>query len=236
MVKAIFFDMDGTLLPLDFHLFFQKYMQLITPYFKDIVDPQIFYHHLMLSTEEMIKNSGARTNEIVFMEKFLPGIEQKEEIVYPLLEKFYREEFVKLKEHVGYSHLAAQIVEAAVDKGYSIILATNPVFPRLAIRHRMSWAGIDQFPWLFVTSYENCCTCKPNPEYYREICTRLQIQPEECLMVGNDVQEDLVAGTIGMKTFLVTDYLIDRGRPQYIPNYKGNLKELHWFMHALPSA
>ena len=33
---------------------------------------------------------------------------------------------------------------------------------------------------------------------------KLNVSPEECLMVGNDVSEDMIAETIGMKVFLIT--------------------------------
>ena len=35
------------------------------------------------------------------------------------------------------------------------------------------------------------------------------LQPEECLMVGNDVSEDMSAELCGMKVFLLTDCLIN---------------------------
>lgn len=60
------------------------------------------------------------------------------------------------------------------------------------------------------TTYENSCYCKPNIGYYEEVLGKLQVTPEECLMVGNDVDEDMVAEKIGMSVFLVTDCLLNR--------------------------
>ena len=98
----------------------------------------------------------------------------------------------------------------------------------------MQWAGIDNFSWDLVTTYENSRACKPNPLYFRQIIEEIKVSPEECLMVGNDVQEDLVASTLGMKTFLVTDYLIDRGQPLYQPDHRGSLQDLLSFIKELP--
>ncbi|MGI6066349.1 MAG: HAD family hydrolase [Bacillota bacterium] len=235
MLKVLMFDLDGTLLPLDFDLFFHKYFETIAPYFQEIIEPAIFVKKLMASTYDMINNPGQFTNEQVFMDSFLPAIRQNKDTMYPLFEKFYEEEFPKLKKYAGYSQWSAQAIQKALDKGYRICLATNPVFPRRAIEHRMSWAGIERFPWEFVTTYENSYGCKPNPAYYKGICRVLKVTPKECLMVGNDVQEDLVAQTLGMKTFLVTDYLIDRGEPRYEPDYRGSLEELYNFMCGLPN-
>ena len=36
------------------------------------------------------------------------------------------------------------------------------------------------------------------------------MSPEECLMVGNDVDDDMVASELGMKVFLLTDCLINK--------------------------
>jgi len=233
LLKALLFDLDGTLLPLDFDLFVKKYFQMVATYFENVVETKLFLKHLMLSTEAMIKNTGSLTNEELFMQCFLPAINQEKDTIYPLFEQFYTSEFPKLKEYAGYSQLSSEIVGTAVAKGYRVLLATNPVFPELATRHRMVWAGVDEFPWEVVTTYENCCTCKPNPNYFREICAKTGLEPEECLMIGNNVQEDLVAGTLGMKTFLVTDCIIDRGQPAYIPDYQGTLEELYRFVAGL---
>ncbi len=66
----------------------------------------------------------------------------------------------------------------------------------------------EDFEW--ITTYENSSYCKPNPAYYFEIMRKLDADPGECLMVGNDVTEDMAAKTIGMKVFLLTDCLINK--------------------------
>lgn len=229
------FDLDGTLLPLDFDVFIRKYFAAVTPFFKDIIAPEVFFKNLMASTEAMIKNQGDLPNEEVFMNSFLPAVERDLETVLPHFDLFYRQEFPKLKQFAGYSELAARIVGQVVEKGYKIALATNPVFPRLATEERMLWAGVDGFPWSLVTTYENSCGCKPGIHYYQRICDQLGVSPENCLMIGNDVQEDLVAGVLGMDTFLVTDCLIDRGEPCYHPGHQGTLSDLFSLVKELPS-
>ncbi|ATW28711.1 hypothetical protein DCMF_17765 [Candidatus Formimonas warabiya] len=234
VIKTVLFDLDGTLLPVDFDVFLRRYFQAVTPYFKNMAEPAPFLKCLMFSTEEMVKNPGQYTNEEVFMTSFLPGMQQEKETVYDLFNLFYEQEFPKLKQYAGYSHLAEQIVSRVVEKGYQIALATNPVFPRMATEQRMIWAGVAHFPWALVTTYETSCGCKPHLHYFQEICAKLGVAPEECLMVGNDVQEDLVAGTMGMATFLVTDCLIDRGEPGFQADHMGSLEQLYHFVSNLP--
>ena len=74
-------------------------------------------------------------------------------------------------------------------------------------------------------------TCKPNPQYYREITGRLGLDPARCLMIGNDVAEDMIAKTLGMDTFLVTDCLINSKNEDLSGYRRGTLQELYgWLM------
>jgi len=72
--------------------------------------------------------------------------------------------------------------------------------------------------------------CKPNLEYFEEVLSFIDRKPEECLMVGNDVEEDLAAGALGMKTYLVEDFILDRGRAQNRPDFRSDFKALVDFM------
>lgn len=233
MYKVVLFDLDGTLLPLDMDIFIRKYFKVITDFFQDLIEPDLFLKTLLASTQAMMKNSDSFTNEEIFMKHFLPAVGYDRETMEPYFNRFYAQEFPKLKQYAGYSEWAAKVVAQFVEKGSSIVIASNPVFPRAATEARMSWAGVADFSWSLVTSYENSRNCKPSIQYYQEICRLLKVSPKDCLMVGNDVQEDLVAGEIGMETYLVTDCLIDRGKPKFEPGNRGNLAELYSFAQAL---
>jgi len=113
------------------------------------------------------------------------------------------------------------------------VLATNPLFPLIAIKERMRWAGVSEFDFALITSYEEMHACKPNLEYYREICAKIKVPARNCLMVGNDVEEDLIAQKIGMQTFLVEDYLLNRHDLPINADYRGSLKELYQFVVQL---
>ena len=66
----------------------------------------------------------------------------------------------------------------------------------------MQWAGVDDLPFKWVTTYENSRYCKPNLRYFDDACARLGHAPEACLVVG-DEHMDMVARNIGCDTFLV---------------------------------
>ena len=96
------------------------------------------------------------------------------------------------------------------DAGVRVALATNPLFPAVATESRIRWAGLEPEDFELFTTYENIGFCKPNLDYYREILRRMDLAPEDCLMVGNDVGEDMVAERLGMRVFLLTDCMINK--------------------------
>lgn len=94
--------------------------------------------------------------------------------------------------------------------GLKAALATNPIFPAIATRERIRWAGLTESDFELITTYENIGVCKPNPDYFKEVAERIGVAPEECLMVGNDVGDDMPAEKLGMRVFLLTDCLINK--------------------------
>lgn len=235
MFKTILFDLDGTLLPMDLNNFLTNYMGRLTKACSHVLDPQTFPKHLWASTEAMIRNNCAdKTNQEVFMEDFAPRFNLPAEELMPLFDDFYSNDFPELIACTTPSSLSEQICQELLDKGYQLVLATNPIFPDVATGHRMRWAGIHKIPWALVTTYEHCHFCKPNPNYYQEILERVGAQPEQTLMVGNDTKEDLVASKLGIKTYLVTDNLIDHGSSDYQTDFEGRLEEFMEFARKLP--
>ena len=112
-------------------------------------------------------------------------------------------------------------------------MATNPLFPAIATQSRAKWAGLNPEDFEIITTYENSRHCKPNPDYYRDILATLDENPENCVMVGNDVQEDMIAETLGMKVFLLTDNLINRTGEDISRYPHGSFGELMDFIREL---
>ena len=112
------------------------------------------------------------------------------------------------------------------DKGYRVVLATNPLFPSIATESRIRWAGLEPSEFDLYTTYENTSYCKPNLDYYRDILKRINCRPEECLMVGNDVGEDMVVEALGMQAFLLTDCLINTQKKDITAYPHGSFEQL----------
>ncbi len=233
MLQAVLFDLDGTLLQVNDDDFVKEYFKEIVRVVGPVVDPGRFTRALMDSTGAMQDNrDAALTNAEVFWNDFRLRMADCYEALEPLLNNFYAKEYKELARLAGPSLLARQVVQAALDRGLRIVLATNPLFPRAAICDRMAWAGVADLPWELVTGYEEMHFCKPYPEYFLEVAGRMGLPSEDCLMVGNDVPRDMAAAAVGMHTYLVTDYLINSGQVDYreLVDRHGTLGELyHWF-------
>lgn len=228
MIKAVLFDLDGTLLPMETDVFTNEYFKLLTGDFKDHYPPEDFKKYIWQATAAMIKdNRKEATNEQVFMETFIPLINHTREEMMAMFDSFYSNKFPKLHRFTSPTPLARKTVSLLAEKGYKLVLATNPIFPMAATKARMRWAGIDDLPWEIITTYEHSHFCKPNINYYTEILDQLQIEPHEALMVGNDTIEDLVTSKLGMKTYLVTDCLVDRGDSPFKPDASGTLEDFY---------
>ncbi|NCC59319.1 MAG: HAD family hydrolase [Synergistales bacterium] len=211
--SVIMFDLDGTLLPMDQEQFtrayFKELCRKICPYG---YRPEALTEGIWKGTEAMVANDGEKTNKEVFWDAFSAVMGQEIRLLEGTLDSFYRNEFRALKTVTRENPNAAKAVAAAKKLGCIAVLATNSIFPLCAVETRLSWIGLAPGDFSYVTTYENFHSCKPNPRYYREILARLNVRPGGCLMIGNDVAEDIEAcRTAGIQSFLVTDCLLDRG-------------------------
>ncbi len=235
MFKSVLFDLDGTLLKMDTDIFLEEYLRLLSQEVASYQEPVEFVKHLMDATGAMIHNlDPEKTNQEVFVEEFFARSGLEGEVMMPVFDSFYRGAFSQLQRVCEYDPVVPQVIEQTLARGCQAVIATNPVFPEIAITERMRWAGISQYPFDLITSYENMHYCKPQVEYYQEVVEMIGIQPEECLMVGNDVEEDLVAREIGMKTFLVNTYLINRKEMPIETDYRGSLADYLELISSIP--
>ena len=234
-IKAVLFDLDGTLLPLDQDIFMQTYFHdLSAKLISCGYDRVNFSKALKAGIFAMISNNGEKTNETVFWEAFTAFFsEEYVERNMIHFEEFYDNDFDKIKRACGYDPEAARVVRDLREKGIPTVLATAPAFPSIATEKRMSWAGLTPSDFEFYTTYENSHYCKPNPKYYLEVAERLGVKPEECLMVGNDTVDDMVAATLGMKVFLLTNNLVNRENKDISAYPNGGYAELRKFLEEI---
>lgn len=233
-MNTILFDLDGTLLPLDMALFEKIYFEELTKSFSDILTPEEVAKNIWGSTKAMVVNLEHKTNEDVFMNDFGKRVNYDLLKIKQRFDDFYDTTFFRVKEAVKDVQSIKESVKILKEKGYKIVIATNPLFPIKAIHHRVRWAGFDPEEFSYISSFEKNHYCKPQLKYYEEILNDISKNPEECLMVGNDVQEDLVSKQLGMKTYLITDNLLHRTEDEIVSDYIGEYKDFYEFVKTLP--
>ena len=232
--KAILFDLDGTLLPMDQDVFIKAYIGgLVRAAAPFGYEPKELAKAIQAGTYAMVKNTGERTNEEVFWSCMKSFYGETIASDLAIFDEFYRTDFQKVSEVCGRNERVKSLISLIKSKGFRIALATNPLFPTVATESRIRWAGLDSFDFEFFTTYENSHYSKPNLDYYRAVLEKIGLAPEECLMVGNDVDEDMVAKTLGMKVFLLTDCLINRSGKDISVYPNGNIDELISFIESL---
>ncbi len=230
-LQAVLFDLDATLLPMDQDEFIRAYMKgLVTKLVPHGYDAQRLIDTVWAGTAAMVKNNGGVTNEEAFWQVFCGVFGERARQDEPMLDDFYRNEFQSIREICGYTPMAAETVRALTARGVRVALATNPLFPAVATESRMRWAGLTPEDFELYTTYENINYCKPNLDYYREILRRLDVAPEACLMVGNDVGDDMVAAALGMRVFLLTDHLINKDGADIAQFPHGDFDELQSYI------
>ncbi len=209
--NTVLFDLDGTLLPMDQDIFTKTYFKDLTARMAPCgYETDALVKAVWAGTAKMVMNQGGKSNEEVFWDAFAAIFGEKGRTDKPVFDEFYRNEFDAIKRSCGLNPEAAKLIRDLKDKGCRVILASNPIFPMVAQKKRMQWAGLDPEDFDYITSYENSSYCKPEPKYYTEILEKISAKAEDCIMVGNDVSEDMVAETLGIQTFLITDCMINK--------------------------
>lgn len=211
-ITTILFDLDGTLLPMDARKFETLYLESLGMHTQDLIDPKLMMKSLYKGQIEMINNFDiTKTNSEVFFETFEShvGSETKDALM-AVLDDYYLNDFVVVKEATSQSLEMIEAVAYLKQQNKRIILATNPILPKIATDRRIEWAGFELDDFEDITRFEKNHFCKPNIEYYKEILRDNKLEAHECLMIGNDVEEDLIAAKLGMKTWLIEDDLIHR--------------------------
>ncbi len=226
-ITTVLFDLDGTLLPMDAEVFTKAYFSEIAKKAVPLgYEPKAVIDGIWSATKKMMANDGSKTNIDVFWENFCDVMGESSMALKEHFDSFYVEEFNNVKGSTLENANARKLIDGLKAKGIEIIVATNPVFPLDGNLTRLSWVDLKKDDFMFITAYENSSFCKPSPSYYKEILDKTGKKAEECIMVGNDVREDMAAVQAGMDTYLVTDCLINTGNED-IGRYKhGSFAEM----------
>ena len=208
--KAVCFDLDGTLLPMEIDQFLNDYYKGIATFAaKSGLDGQRFIEALNAGVKVMVDHDDERVNHDVFWETFYEIYPQSRDKAQEIATQFYETDFDRIGDDVIPNPAVAASIDVLKEKGYPLVLTTMPLFPKRAVERRLGWAGVDPDAFEYVTSYENSTSIKPKLAYYKENLDRMGLSGQDVLMVGNNTLEDLAFCELGADGYLVTDYLLD---------------------------
>lgn len=209
MTLTFLLDLDDTLLNTDMESFIPAYLQALSKHLAARTTPEVMLPALIAGTRRMMANlDPAKTLRDAFAAEFYPSLGLDADELAPVLEQFYDEVFPTLASKTTPRPEAVPCVEWAFAQGYRVAIATNPLFPRKAIEHRLRWAGLppEKYPFALISSYETFHFAKPQPAYYAEFLARLGWPEGPVLMVGNDVELDLIpAKQLGLATYWMAE-------------------------------
>lgn len=235
MRDTFLFDLDGTLLPMDFDKFMELYFYNLGKFFHGKIDPKKLAESVMKATGYMIMTKNNQTNEEKFMEFFGSLIEGDLEEYKEGFRLFYDSLFEDVRPSTYQSEYMIKSVQLLKDKGYEVVVATNPLFPIQANYHRIRWAGFDKSDFSYISSFEENKFCKPHIEYYQEVLNAINKTPENCYMVGNDIHDDLPAQMLGIPTYIIKDCMLNQRKLENTADYNGTYQEFYEFVKKLPT-
>lgn len=233
MIKNVLFDLDGTLINTLTSFNINYFKLLNAKFYEEGYDAENFSNAILEGLNAMINNDGSCSNEEAFWNCFEGKTKIKKNDIIGVFDYFYDVEYDKLSNCVEKVEIANKAISMLKDKGYNLILSTNPLFPRKAIEKRAGFGGINYNDFSYITSYENSCYAKPNVNYYKEIIRNNNLKIEETMMFGNDLIEDLVVEKTGVPCFIITEHMINA---ENISNCtkKGDYNEFFAFINNLP--
>ena len=141
MYKAIFFDLDGTLLPMNMEEFTGGYFKFLCKKLAPFnLDNNLLIDVIWKGTGAMVMNDGSSTNQQVFWDYFAKAMDCPVDEIKPCCDQFYSQEFQQAKCFTGDNPLAVEAVRVAREKADIVALTTNPLFPMDG--QIQEWAGL----------------------------------------------------------------------------------------------
>jgi FMN phosphatase YigB (HAD superfamily) len=205
MPLTLLLDLDDTLLDTHLDTFMPAYFQALSEHLASHSAPDVLLRSLLAGMNLMNESEDpTRTLEEIFDTDFYARLGSSKQDLMPVIEEFYDHVFPLLAQHTRPRPDAVPFVEWAFGCGYRIAIATDPFFPRKATYQRLHWAGFDPERFELVSTFEHFHFSKTHPAYYAEVLGRLGWPEGPILMVGNDIDRDLVpAHRLGLKTFFI---------------------------------
>jgi FMN phosphatase YigB (HAD superfamily) len=202
---ALLLDLDDTLLDTNMQAFAPAYFSALAQALSGLVSSEQMLPALTAGTEAMSRNlDPEKTLRNVFDEKFFPQLGSRRSELQAKIDQFYDTTFPGLGHLTKKRQDAIDFVQWAFEKGFRIAIATNPFFPLKAVQHRLRWADLspDTHRFDLISAYEAFHFTKENLAYFPELLGQLGWPDDPVLMVGNDLEMDILpASQAGLPVF-----------------------------------
>jgi FMN phosphatase YigB (HAD superfamily) len=205
MPLTLLLDLDDTLLNTNLPAFIPAYFQALSKELAPYIPPEKMFRAQLSGTNLMNQSEDfTRTLRDVFDAEFYPQVNIANGEIDAEIENFYDNIFPSLQGLTTPNPEAKPFVEWAFAQGYRIAIATDPLLPRKAAHHRLRWAELEPDQFELVTAFEDFHFSKTHSAYYAETLGRLGWGADPVLMVGNDLERDILpAKKLGLATFHV---------------------------------
>ncbi len=231
-VTTFLLDLDNTLLGNDMDRFLPPYFAMFAKRLQPLASGQDVRQILIDSVQTAIENQDSTvTNMAAFIAEFTQRLGCPAEKITPILATIFQEDYPQLQRYTSLRPEARQVVQRLFANGCQVVIATQPLFPAIAIEQRLAWAGVAGFPYALITTLENSHFSKPDVRYYQEILAHVGSKPENSWMVGDDPARDIApAHRLGLKTWWITaEADISGENPALLCNQSGSLADfLAW--------
>jgi len=234
--EAILFDLDGTLIYFEPQQFIKTYLGAAARFFIDLIpNSERFYQELLKSTDVMeYSDNGSTTALEDFLQDFCPKFNVDCDKIASRFLTFYQSKFDVIQPLISQIDGAKNLLEG-LRRNYpemKLILATNPVFPFIAVQKRMIWGNISEDYFDLITHAENSYFCKPNEKYWTDIANNMDIDPNKSLMIGNDAFRDMLAKKFGYQTYLLETAAENEETitEETEPDFRGSMQDLSNFL------
>ena len=205
MIKGVLLDLDNTLLHNPDRLWIHTFRQGWDGHFADCFGISRASDALRSAIGSLnTKPESYLTNAEQILDELVCEMPLSREEISDALRSFYAGPYHCFQGNTAPMARSAELVEDLLNQGLLVAIATNPLFPEGATRARIVWAGLGDFidAFAFVTHSENMHFAKPDPAYFAEVVARVGLEPDECLVIGDSLTNDIApARALGMQTW-----------------------------------
>lgn len=205
-VRALLFDMDGTLAATD-HLHADVFAEVLAP------------HGFTVDADFYAQKIAGRTNRLIFQELFQGLSDAEADAMSEAKEAAFRAAHPALDPLPG----LADFIASAKVRGLQIALVTNA--PRANADHVLDAIGLMSH-FSEIVTVDVVARGKPHPDPYQEALRRFGLAPHQAIAFEDSptgLRAALAAGvaTAGLATSLTEDALRALGARWAFPDYRG---------------